>query len=417
MEYKISKEEVKFMADAISTIAQPESVVSIAFGLKGSADKLACVLRCTTSSEQVQYKFAVPKAENWTEADRLAITVKAVKFASTLQAILPFNADVIIGNNEQGCFIGVPGKAILPLELLAEETPEFKGDKTLLQVQVATAAFTDFIRKGCSATAAKGDSRGCGSAVWQFNADTATLAGTSTDTLLMAAASMKVTMPSPKPGSKAEETLTAMKASLKAYTDANKGAAAWAVPAEGLKHMAAFVAGAENFILQLDEAHVAVNVSGRLQYTCVLGTMKPILPSMIGQYADAEGTTASGDSAELQKGIEFINKINAIDGDELKYPINLQAKGTAMQASSGAAGQIKTAIRLLSTDGDSAAYVAGVNARRAMAYLDKGNVTIKFCEHYLVLRNGSPEAGLGDAVVIVMLVNPPTTEDNEAKTE
>ena len=44
----------------------------MAFDLKGTADKLACALRCTIGSKQIQYKFAVSKKEGRTKADRHA---------------------------------------------------------------------------------------------------------------------------------------------------------------------------------------------------------------------------------------------------------------------------------------------------------------------------------------------------------
>ena len=179
------------------------------------------------------------------------------------------------------------------------------------------------------------------------------------------------------------------------------------IPSLSVKHILSVVEGQSAVFLSVDERHLLVQIGEKLVYTIVQGGAMGFPVAQVAQMESLPKETLIGvDSTVLDKGITFINKINAIAGEADSRPISIELKDGVLNAKSGAAGQINSAIKTLSVKGaENNICIAGKYLAAALRSLNKGNVVLGLIPGRTVtLYNGTVDAVDTGSYVIIALV-------------
>ena len=408
MKFYIENKELSQVVSLIKTVAEKDTKVVLLLGAKEQGDNVLCGVCVTTVREQIQYKLSVKKPQGW-EGKGVQVSVSASKFTAICDAVLSYNEDVFIEPDNTVLMIG-NGKVNTPVEIESEIPQEITQSTLFYRFKVVGKELASVLKKGCAFARASQGNVNTDNAILQLDPDAGEIRGYSTDGYTLGKGKAKAEFTKDAgDNAKLAEYLKAMEEALAAYCEKsgqNKNAFNVLIPSLSVKHLQQIVEGQSAVFLSVDERHLLVQLGEKLVYTIVQGGAV----GFPAEQVDAMGAMASDtligiDSAVLSKGIDFINKVNAISGNADKIPVSIETTDGSLSASSGAAGQIKSAIKALAIQGSEANFaVAGKYLTAALNSLNKGNVVLGVSSKFVTLFNGTVDAVDDSNFVIIGLV-------------
>ena len=410
MKYIFDNKEFSQMISLISTVAEKDTKAVLLLGAKEQGENVLCGMCVTTAREQVQYKMTCKKPQGW-DGKGIQVSVSANKLVAIANAVLGYNEDVFIEPDNTVLMIGIQGKVNTPIEIEAEIPQEITQGTLFYRFKVGGKELVSVLKKGCSFAMATSNNPNTDNAVLQLAPDNDEIIGFSTDGCAIARSHAKAEFTKDAGGNeKLAAYLKAMDEALTAYCEKsgqNKKLFNVLIPSLSVKHILSVVEGQSAVFLSVDERHLLVQIGEKLVYTIVQGGAMGFPVAQVAQMESLPKETLIGvDSTVLDKGITFINKINAIAGEADSRPISIELKDGVLNAKSGAAGQINSAIKTLSVKGaENNICIAGKYLAAALRSLNKGNVVLGLIPGRTVtLYNGTVDAVDTGSYVIIALV-------------
>ncbi len=407
MKYIIENSTLSPVIKVASQIKKPASKIVLTLGAKDEGDKVLCSLRITTDAEQGIYNFLAKKPEDW-DGTAIVTSIDAANMCSVVESVLSFNEDVYIELSGTILEIGILGKVKTSLPIESQIPEEIKPLKFFYRFEIAGRELLSLLNKGCAFCNEVVDTRGLHNAVLKLLPQTDEIKAYSTDSHIVGSTKVKASFTKSATDDKKQALIDAMDAAITDYCNSHpeqdKDCFNVIIPREAVMHLARFVADDMKVTVLVDARFMHV-IIGRFVYSIKqAGTTIVSFDKFYQSFMSEQNAKVCTDVQALRNAISFINKNNAISGQD-NIPIKISIKeGEVLIAKSGIEDKIESSIKTSEIKGEQFVSFDGKKVEAALSSLNKGNVVLYAGENHIAFFNGTIEEPDLNSFVFILQV-------------
>jgi hypothetical protein len=415
MRYTIPNKTVVEMAENIKAIANPDSKVVLSLGNKVQGDVIASQIRVTTSAEQLMYQFGSPKPEGFEKGQE--ITLDATTFSGAVESLASFNSDVYIDVNDAVVYVGVDGKAQVPVELVGQSPDALAAEPSMYTCQMKGEKVISFIRRGSMLAADKPTENGIENAAWIIEPSTGKVKGLSTDGFIIGKTESCFKLPNREGFNEQQKAVVEKQdALLKEYLE--KSGTEFIVikaPKKAAAHLSSLISG-EKFkemllTFSITEHQVLIRIGNSLVFSFVQGVRTALSNPFYEQLLERDdGLGVQIDNEQFINCIEFLNKAYDLQSAKNQFkPIVVSVADNKVNLSGGKSGMLKTNCPYSSVSGNPQDITfSGTALQKMLKGLDHSNIVMRMVTAkpdddkygFIIFRNGSLDEVSEDRTVI-----------------
>ncbi len=417
MLFKFENEELKNLKDALNVVVagskDNELKMSLILGAQDLGEKVKCGVRVTTQAEEIQYQFVAKKPEGFVVAKEnvVNINVNAAKFLAITDMTLSYNSEVFIDVQDNQIIIGVEGRCKTPLALEQNVTNPMKQGKYLFRVKLTGGNLQTLLNKGLSFGEDAATSALNGASIVLMK-DKGLAVGYSTNGQVFARSIVQAEFITAQQEPDKAPLYEQMEKNLPEVCAANGKKAdsyIFTVPKATVGHISSLTQGQKVVYFIVDDSHLYLQIGGSLMYTITLAASDVPVAVIDNAFTLEFNSQIGVDLATLSKGVDFINKAEALYGNAGKIPVKVSAvEGDEgkLVLSDDSSSDLESVVKPTKVVGASNFAVAGHFLRSALNQLTKGGVVICVAEKFIALYNGTIDALDRNSVIGISQVNP-----------